>query len=72
MNTFMNVYSFLFTNIHELGLFITVHDHFTGTHLRFGMEVIRNHLAIMETAKFILWAAPCDLEKLVEIIYLQL
>ena len=47
-NTCMNVHSFLFTNIHEL--FITVHDH-TWTHLRFGMEVIRNHQTIMETAK---------------------
>ena len=52
MNALMNVHSFLFANIHEL--FIAVHDHLTGTHLSFGMEVIRNHQAIMETAKFIL------------------
>ena len=51
MNTFMNVQSFLFTNIHEL--FKTVHDH-TWTHLKFDMEVIRNHQTIMEKAKFIL------------------
>ena len=53
MNTCMNAHSFLFTNIHEL--FITVHDH-TWTHMRFGMEVIRNHQTIMVTAKFFLWA----------------
>ena len=50
----------------------TDHDHITGTHLRFGMEVIRNHQAIMETAKFILWASPCDFENQVEIFFMQL
>ena len=49
---FEHIHNCLFTNIHEL--LITVHDHVTGTDLRFGMEVIRNHQAIMETAKFIL------------------